>query len=95
MESWIELGKEFVLPLAVAIIGYFAGRKSAAENKRIEYETEMASLKEFRELRIADNKSLISEIKDLKKQIASMQAEIKVLSKNQCDNFTKCTVKDE
>jgi hypothetical protein len=104
MEQIGELLKDFGLPLLLGVLGYLGGRKSKAEN----FKLELDSLAEMRELIILDNKSLREEIKlrekerkadqtiikQLRDNIAELKTEVQSLRDVMCLNVNDCKNKN-
>lgn len=114
MTEFIDLMKEIGLPLVLAILAFFGGRKSGVEKKKldfesikIEFDTELNALKEFRTLLISDNNSLKDELKqmrvenkELKGLVSSLQQkcgeltnELQRVSNLMCSNAITCVNK--
>jgi len=75
--DYISILKDYGVPIAIGIIGWFAGRsKNKAETEKLKAETEylysqkckedLETTKSFRELLISENASLVKEIKEMK-----------------------------
>lgn len=94
--DWITISKEIGVPIILAGIGFLGGRKSATERKKSEFETlgkELEAFKNYRQLLIDDNNSLIAELRDVKRQMVEMREELRVLSKSNCSNALTCVLK--
>jgi len=75
--DYISILKDYGVPIAIGVIGWFAGRsKNNAETEKLKAETEylysqkckedLETTKSFRELLISENAALVKEIKDMK-----------------------------
>lgn len=91
--DWAAMAPTVIVPIVVAIISFFGGRKTAMETKKSEFETlkqELEAFKAFRDLLVSDNLSLINELKSMKAEVLLMKEELKILSKSNCSNFPEC-----
>ena len=71
--------KTFVLPIVLAIITFIGGRKSVSNRRNDDYTsiiTELNALKNFRDLLVTDNNSLIEELRKMKKEMNELKDEI-------------------
>ena len=96
--DWVMLLKDVGVPLVGAFLGYLGGRKSATEKKKSEFETlsqELEAFKNYRQLLIDDNNSLIKELREMKTQMSEMKEQLKDLAKNNCYNFPYCKNKKQ
>lgn len=89
-----------VLPYIVTIISsylsFLGGKKSGASKKTEEYDSlnaELAAFKNYRQLLIDDNNSLIDELKEMKLEMAEMKKQLKEILKSNCANFETCKYK--
>ena len=102
--TYIDIIKEIVVPIILALLAFWGGRKSSAEKHKLEFETEIASFKEFRTLLIEDNESLKKEliatqksnrelktiVATLENNIETLKKEIKQLTNAVCTNAEDC-----
>lgn len=81
------------VPVFTAILAFLGGRKSSAGKSKEHYESlvvELEATKNFRELLISDNNSLIVELKEMKLEMVAMKKQLKELSKFNCLNAVGC-----
>lgn len=94
--DWVTPLREIGVPIVLAAIGFVGGRKSNSEKRRSEFETlskELDAFKNYRQLLIDDNNSLIAELREVKRQMVEMKEEIRLLSKSNCANALTCQLK--
>ena len=80
-------------PIITGLIAFWGGRKSSATKKKDEfdaYKLEAESFKSFRDLLIADNNSLIAEVKELQKEMSLLKLQLKELINSNCPNYPTC-----
>jgi len=89
----VAISKDVLIPLVAAGLAFLGGRKSKSQNKKDEFEAlakELEAFKNFRQLLIDDNNSLVTELKAMKIQVKDLDEQLKSLIKKYTEERSNC-----